>query len=274
LRELLVFRGHDNPSGHTAAVNAVCLSKEYMYVLCVVECMGVLLMTNSISASADRTLRVWCIRTGDLLASLITSSGIASIDYDPSLTPLGPGREPDEAWSKGTIIAGSSDATIIRYSLLNVVNYGQVSFSLFDDDEEDDEETVAVEMSEESQFWAPCTCPASRRQDLIKCRYCHNTSHTGLIRSLYLNHKVLLSASYDSAVKVGVDKIDSPCRTDAKQQVWNRERGELVMDLPGGHTGRVFAVVADRTRVVSSDIDCKIVVWDFGEGLDTAFIEP
>jgi hypothetical protein len=46
------------------------------------------------------------------------------------------------------------------------------------------------------------------------------------------------------------------------------------MDLPGGHTGRVFAVVGDRTRVVSSDIDSKIVVWDFGEGLDTAFVEP
>lgn len=50
--------------------------------------------------------------------------------------------------------------------------------------------------------------------------------------------------------------------------------GEIIADLHGAHTGRVFSVVGDRMRVVSSGLDCRINIWDFSEGLDTSFVAP
>lgn len=77
-------------------------------------------------------------------------------------------------------------------------------------------------------------------------------------------------------------------------QVWDRHTGLLIKDLPDLHTGRIFSVVGDKTKVVSSGIDqvrvylCRliprllsltcsasqrIVIWDFAHGLDTSFVD-
>lgn len=56
--------------------------------------------------------------------------------------------------------------------------------------------------------------------------------------------------------------------------MWDRTTGFCLGEMSGAHSGRVFAVVADRTKVISAGLDCRIVVWDFGQGLDTAFVEP
>jgi F-box and WD-40 domain protein 1/11 len=37
----------------------------------------------------------------------------------------------------------------------------------------------------------------------------------------------------------------------------------MVADLRGGHTGKIFCVGADRTKVVSCGEDMRICVWDF-----------
>lgn len=62
--------------------------------------------------------------------------------------------------------------------------------------------------------------------------------------------------------------------TWVRNQVWDRKSGKMLHDLSGSHLGRIFSVVGDKLRVVSSGLDCRINIWDFGEGLDTAFVQP
>ena len=42
---------------------------------------------------------------------------------------------------------------------------------------------------------------------------------------------------------------------NAISQVWDRHTGLLIKDLPDLHTGRIFSVVGDKTKVISSGID-------------------
>lgn len=58
------------------------------------------------------------------------------------------------------------------------------------------------------------------------------------------------------------------------RQVWDRSDGRLLNDLTGARAGRVFAVAGDRTRVISTGLDCRINIWNFAQGLDTSFVEP
>ena len=62
----------------------------------------------------------------------------------------------------------------------------------------------------------------------------YTNSHTGLARSGCMNEEWIFSGSYDSTMKV-----------------WNRKTGAFIGDLTGGHTGRVFDVGFDCTKIVS-----------------------
>ncbi|KAF9449579.1 WD40 repeat-like protein [Macrolepiota fuliginosa MF-IS2] len=78
----------------------------------------------------------------------------------------------------------------------------------------------------------------------------HPQAHADLVRSVTLTPDFVISGSYDLSVKV-----------------WLRHSGAQVADLTGGHTGKIFCVAADRTRVVSCGEDLRICVWDFGVGV-------
>ncbi|KAI0725815.1 quinon protein alcohol dehydrogenase-like superfamily [Fomitopsis betulina] len=78
--------------------------------------------------------------------------------------------------------------------------------------------------------------------------------HEELVRSVALSHEIAVSGSYDFTVKV-----------------WDRETGALMTDLAGGHTGRIFCVGLDATKVISCGEDQKICIWDFAHGMDTSF---
>ena len=78
--------------------------------------------------------------------------------------------------------------------------------------------------------------------------------HGDLVRSVALGEDFVLSGSYDLSIKVcweispssgmGIFDIDID-----SFQVWDRKTGALVADLTGGHTGRIFCIGFDSTKV-------------------------
>ncbi|KAJ7799830.1 WD40 repeat-like protein [Mycena olivaceomarginata] len=80
--------------------------------------------------------------------------------------------------------------------------------------------------------------------------------HSDLVRSVALGPDFVLSGSYDLTIKV-----------------WDRKTGALVADLTGGHSGRIFCIGFDCTKIVSCGEDQRICVWDFSHGIDTSFIQ-
>ncbi|AAW40931.2 f-box/wd-repeat protein lin-23, putative [Cryptococcus deneoformans JEC21] len=260
LEPLLVIGGTADLYLHRGAVNAVGLSKDYI-----------------ISASGDKTLRVWSIKTGALLACIEGHHrGIASIDFSP--LPPSPINLPDGQIFRGLIVTGSSDASIRTFHLiedripdLQNLKMGHSMVTSATDGSEDGYSQantygIPTELTGEGHkvilvpqgsFFSPCICPPGlSRMEGGVCRRCFNRGHLDLVRTVHFGKGVILSGSYDATVKV-----------------WS-PTGEIIADLHGAHTGRVFSVVGDRMRIVSSGLDCRINIWDFSEGLDTSFVAP
>ncbi|WVQ94240.1 hypothetical protein IAU59_001318 [Kwoniella sp. CBS 9459] len=120
------------------------------------------------------------------------------------------------------------------------------------------EQGKRVFIRESATMWAPCICPLGlTRPDGVGCRRCGNRGHSELVRALSFGEDVVVSGSYDARVKV-----------------WHRKTGQHLLDLSGAHTGRVFSVVSDRMKIISSGLDCRINIWEFSYGLDTSFVRP
>ncbi|WVR03158.1 hypothetical protein IAU60_000148 [Kwoniella sp. DSM 27419] len=128
----------------------------------------------------------------------------------------------------------------------------------------------AVWLMEDRTMWAPCACPPGLTrypydrssspdqgawEQGIRCLRCENRGHSELVRTVSMGSDVIVSGSYDSRVKI-----------------WSRATGKHLVDLSGVHSGRVFSVVQDKCRIISSGLDCRINLWNFAEGLDTSFV--
>jgi WD40 repeat protein len=215
--------------GHRAAVNAVALAG-----------------THILSASGDRSVRLWDAQTGALLHALENhhTRGIAAIDV---ALPF--------------ILTGSSDKHVRLLDITACTGWMTAP---------DAEDTLPSPIAAPATARVPSApVPAegpSVIETLTKCGVCGaekparppatgsgpnsgNTerrsrarreprTHLDLVRSVRLGEDFAVSASYDCSLKV-----------------WDRRTGEVIADLTGGHTGRVFAVDFDTTKV-SAMLDC------------------
>ncbi|OBZ69339.1 F-box/WD repeat-containing protein pof11 [Grifola frondosa] len=198
---------------HRAAVNAVSISP-----------------THIVSASGDRSMRLWDAETGALLRTFENhhGRGIASIDFKPPF-----------------VLSGSSDKHL---RLLDIYTAEGWSTS-----HESDKVTAGVALAR----GAVCETCGSRifstgEPSRLPGR---QRAHEDLVRSVALSADFVVSGSYDFTVKV-----------------WDRKTGTLVADLAGGHTGRIFCVGFDCTKIVSCGEDQRICIWDFSHGINTSFI--
>ncbi|KAF7329314.1 F-box/WD repeat-containing protein 11 [Mycena kentingensis (nom. inval.)] len=217
---------------HRAAVNAVSLSD-----------------TLIVSGSGDRSVRLWDATTGKLLRTFENhhTRGIASIDF---VAPY--------------VVSGSSDKHL---RLFDILSFGGWSTS--------PEYDVHGHGHASSSASLPLPLPAGSAAGISVCAACGaspsassssthsssrhrpiaNTTHTDLVRSVALGPSFIVSGSYDLTIKV-----------------WDRASGALVADLAGGHSGRIFCVGMDATKIVSCGEDQRICVWDFAHGVDTSFM--
>ncbi|CEL57547.1 F-box/WD repeat-containing protein pof11 OS=Schizosaccharomyces pombe (strain 972 / ATCC 24843) GN=pof11 PE=1 SV=2 [Rhizoctonia solani AG-1 IB] len=220
---------------HRAAVNALSLSPDGLFV---------------ISASGDRSIRIWDTVTGKIVASLEGwhSRGIASIDFHPPY-----------------IVSGSSDKHIRVFNLQTREGWSTCCDSTHTARPELPENlpsSLTSSLDLETPV-APPRPPMPLAASSQLCQSCNGlgtvakprAGHKDLVRTVAMNNDFVVSGSYDETIKV-----------------WDRRTGALLGDLTGGHTGRVFGVVFDSTKIISCGEDQKICIWDFSFGLDTNFI--
>ncbi|KAG1724749.1 WD40-repeat-containing domain protein [Suillus paluster] len=238
LKPQFVFRAH------RAAVNAVSVVGDVI-----------------VSGSGDRSVRVWNANTGALISTFEEhhARGIASIEFRPPYLLSGSSdmhlRMFDIASSQGwstnpdTIPSGtiSSSSSHAQDNIAMIPGQGTAPFFLHasltrpvSDTPRPDANTVV--------------CHACGSQGLAARR--EQERHTHLVRSVALGEEFAVSGSYDLTIKV-----------------WDRKTGALVADLTGGHTGRIFCVGFDCTKIVSCGEDQRICIWDFSHGIDTSFIK-
>ncbi|CAE6518121.1 unnamed protein product [Rhizoctonia solani] len=221
---------------HRAAVNALSLSPDGLFV---------------ISASGDRSVRIWDTVTGKIVASLEGwhSRGIASIDFHPPY-----------------IVSGSSDKHIRVFNLQTREGWSTCCDSTHTTRPElpDNLPTSLTSGPDFEPPIAPPCVPLPLAASSQVCQSCNGlgtvakprVGHKDLVRTVAMNHDFVVSGSYDETIKV-----------------WDRQTGALLGDLTGGHTGRVFGVVFDSTKIISCGEDQKICIWDLSFGLDTSFIK-
>jgi len=184
----------------------------------------------SVAGSADKTLRVWCVETGQELVSLNPHTrGIASVAFDPTPPPYLAGRSRARGGIiLGTIVTGSSDASV---KIFNLVQYpstpGKTVIEVADSDrgdvgdsdDEDESSSMNLEVGsagyeaqdpdqklyieKRTTCYSACICPPGLgRPNGKRCGRCLNRGHMELVRSVWINRGVILSGSYDGSVKV------------------------------------------------------------------------
>ncbi|KDN39599.1 hypothetical protein RSAG8_08755, partial [Rhizoctonia solani AG-8 WAC10335] len=220
---------------HRAAVNALSLSPDGLFV---------------ISASGDRSVRIWDTVTGKIVTSLEGwhSRGIASIDFHPPY-----------------IVSGSSDKHIRVFNLQTREGWSTCCDSTHMTRPElpNNLPTSLTCGPDVEPPAAPPRAPLPLAASSQLCQSCSGlgtvakprVGHKDLVRTVAMNRDFVVSGSYDETIKV-----------------WDRQTGALLGDLTGGHTGRVFGVVFDSTKIISCGEDQKICIWDLSFGLDTSFI--
>ena len=142
------------------------------------------------------------------------------------------------------MLSGSSDKHIRLFNLETTIGWS--TSSEFDPqatvpslatpplDEDSGEESAPLAVCQNCGVSVSVVGPTPSRtlsnERLHKSR--QQCAHGHLVRNVALSANFVVSGSYDYSVKV-----------------WDRKTGHLVADLVGGHTGRIFSVGFDCTKV-------------------------
>ncbi|KAI5898464.1 WD40 repeat-like protein [Schizophyllum commune H4-8] len=189
-----------------------------------------------VSGSGDRSVRLWNAESGQLLRTFENHHhrGIASIDFK---LPY--------------VLSGSSDKHLRLFDVLNASGWSTCP-----------PEPAGTSLTAETPGIPSPDTPTTTSMRQVACPTCGATvalrggQHDDLVRSVALGSEFVVSGSYDLTIKV-----------------WERATGTLVADLKGGHTGRIFCVAFDPTKIVSCGEDQRICIWNFSHGIDTSFIQ-
>ncbi|KAJ3892310.1 F-box/WD repeat-containing protein 11 [Lentinula edodes] len=255
---------------HRAAVNAVSISD-----------------TLIVSGSGDRSIRLWDANTGNLLRTFENhhSRGIASIDFKPPYVLSGSSDKHLRLFDIATLHGWSTSPEFDNISGLVGQGHdlgssqsGHLSSSFVPDFQSQPMPNAGNNELLTSGFNIAPTFAFGLEGQAVLCQACGNSGlvalgggvsgrqgtnnvhknvlHRDLVRTVAFGDEFVLSGSYDLSIKV-----------------WDRRTGALVADLSGGHTGRIFCIGFDGTKVVSCGEDQRICIWDFADGIDTSFIE-
>ncbi|KAK0463572.1 WD40 repeat-like protein [Desarmillaria tabescens] len=191
--------------------------------------------TLIVSGSGDRSVRLWDTKTGGLLRTFENhhTRGIASIDFKLPYVLSGSSDKHLRLFDI-TTLQGWSTSPDRHFPLANGLAGGHVCRTCG---------STNIQ-------------PAAAASSHVETRCMHGD----LVRSVALGDDFVMSGSYDLTIKV-------------RDRSGIRKTGALVADLSGGHTGRIFCIGFDCTKIVSCGEDQRICIWDFSHGIDTSFIQ-
>ncbi|KAF8559752.1 WD40 repeat-like protein [Imleria badia] len=238
--------------GHRAAVNAVSIAGDVI-----------------VSGSGDRSVRIWDARTGALISNFEDhhARAISSVELSPPFILSGSSdrhvRMIDTRTKRGWSTSPEFDnptagqplnpLVIAQGDLGSEAPASGSSFylhsSLSQSFQQERQDSHALEGEIKT-----CGACGNRVASMGAVRGPERHSHP--VRSVAVGDEFAVSGSYDCTVKV-----------------WDRTTGALVVDLTNGHTGRIFCVAQDSTKIVSCGEDQRICIWDFSHGIDTSFIK-
>jgi WD40 repeat protein len=180
------------------ACNAVSLTRDFL-----------------VSASGDKTLRVWDIRDGRLLTKIEAHlRGVSALAFEEA-TPAAPARWRPEfpgAVLRGTVVTGSSDNGVRMFHIVQVppgTPQSDLSFrdmldlehlAIDADGDADDDlgDRPHLIIRPAIDYEAPCTCDLR-----IGCKCWHKE----LVRSVFIGEQTVLSGSYDMTIKVSFSRL-------------------------------------------------------------------
>ncbi|KAG9318659.1 quinon protein alcohol dehydrogenase-like superfamily [Chiua virens] len=238
--------------GHRAAVNAVSIAGDVI-----------------VSGSGDRSVRVWDARSGALINNFEDhhARAISSVELSPPFILSGSSdrhvrmfdMRTKRGWStcpefdNPTVGQPVNPLVMVQDGLGGEVPASASPFFLHSSLSQSVLQTRQEPQASEGEIKI-CNVCGTRAPSTGAVRGPERHSHP--VRSVAIGDEFAVSGSYDCTVKV-----------------WDRTTGALVADLTGGHTGRIFCVAQDSTKIVSCGEDQRICIWDFSHGIDTSFIK-
>ncbi|KAJ3483182.1 hypothetical protein NLI96_g6494 [Meripilus lineatus] len=162
-----------------------------------------------VSASGDRSIRVWDANTGAVLRSFEEHHGRGIASV---------------AFKPPYVASGSSDNHL---RLINISTSEGWSTSPDFDTQPSSSSTLS------GLHCATCGNPTVRNSAAANASQARRLrAHEDLVRTVALNSDFVITGSYDHTIKV-----------------WDRKTGAFVADLSGGHSGRIFCVGFDCSKV-------------------------
>ena len=241
---------------HRAAVNAVSISESFI-----------------VSASGDRSVRLWDADTGKLLrtfenhhtrgyvsfctpfiqislAIFVLFYSIASIDFCPPVVLSGSSDKHIRLFDMTTMQGWSTSP---EYDGVVPQNNALLSFPLLSGAGSSTNDATGLVCQSCGSSSIGSTTSASRAATAgVRC------VHNDLVRTVALGEDFALSGSYDLSIKVHWHSEPfffcycATLLTWGFLKVWDRKTGALVADLTGGHTGRIFCIGFDSKKVRSN----------------------
>ncbi|KAI8575240.1 hypothetical protein K450DRAFT_262753 [Umbelopsis ramanniana AG] len=185
-----------------------------------------------VSCSKDRTVRVWSVHSGSVLRRLVGHrAAVNACQFKDNLIVSASGDRTIKLWDLET---GACLRTFDSHSrgIACVQFDGKIIVSGSSD------QTIKV--------WDVATGECTQTL----------TGHSNLVRTVQfdtLNDRIV-SGSYDESIKI-----------------WSMKRGQCLHTLRDSLQSKVFRLQSNDTKIVCCSNNPKIVIYDFGVGIDTTF---
>lgn len=226
-----------------------------------------------ISGSSDSTVRVWCVKTGDMLNTLIHHcEAVLHLRFCDGIMVTCSKDRSIAVWD----MQSPTDINLRRVLVGHRAAVNVVDF--------DDKYIVSASGDRTIKVWSTSTCEFVRtlnghkrgiaclqyRDRLVVSGSSDNTirlwdiecgaclrileGHEELVRCIRFDGKRIVSGAYDGKIKVW----DLAAALDPRAPA-----GTLCLRTLVEHSGRVFRLQFDEFQIVSSSHDDTILIWDF-----------